>query len=102
MIVELPVTLRKNQIAETVPFRGCVNGSVTVLDGVEYAPVTLRVLGFVGTHIGKQQYQGAYRFEVGEWATKPGYTPGFELHVLPGIAPDTEEHSDVDHPHVEA
>jgi len=95
MLVEHPVTIHKNQIAEAATYKWRTNAVELDIDGYDHLPGTLTLVGFIGTHVGDQQYAGVYRFETGRYED----AETFDFEDLPGIGITSEEQDDGVHTH---
>lgn len=94
-----PVTVAKADLgARIVPNRFTLNRSPILVDGQSFSEGTLVFLGFIGSHIGHQQWRGVYRFRLAQ--NKDAERDFFDVSSLPGgppvVAPEPLTDADVD------
>lgn len=82
--LSVPVALQEAQLEAAFAAAGKCNSGVFPLDGHEYAPAYLRLIGFAGGLNPKTKlYEGEYRFEPGNFDLKE---PAADFKALPGFA----------------
>lgn len=81
--IDVPAAVPKAALLEIMPYRGVLNANAMCLNGSEYGPFTLVLVGFMGSSKADGLFHGHYVFRMAQ--AQDGERDAHDLSVLPNM-----------------